>query len=210
MTAFGERLYILAKEAFGDVDTREEAAKAIVQHEMINSFIDGLKHDSVKFRIMRSEPVTFEAALTLALNEQSLRRRFEVRNSHHISEGKYEKPVHKSDGRVEVPMDISHMRKRTCPYCAKSHNGPCRNRINAVNTYQTRQGNLCYRCGSSDHFINRCPQNTNNRYERRDFSQNQTSMLRGSINQNGPRTPRNDHRSFQNPRYTQGRQAQGN
>ena len=208
VTAFGERLYILAKEAFADVDLREEAAKNIIQHEMINSFIDGLKHDAVKFRIMRSEPATFDEALTLALNEQSLRRRFEVRNSHHIAENRYEKRTSHNEGRVEVPMDISHLRKRVCPRCNRSHNGPCRSRINAVNAPQSRPNNVCYTCGAGDHFANRCPQNQHRRQQAGGFAQNQ--MRVGRSNQNGSRPPRNDQRHFQNNRYAQGRNAQGN
>ena len=86
VSGFSERLYNIAKDAFVGVDTDNREANNLIQKELINHFIDGLKHDAVKYRIMRNAPTTFQEALDMALTEQNLRRRFEVRNNREIGE----------------------------------------------------------------------------------------------------------------------------
>ena len=134
VSAYSGRMYNIAKDAFLEVDPANAEAKLIIEREIINHFIDGLKHASVKYRIMRANPSTFDEASKLALEEQNLRRRFEVRNGMPIIEPRINHnrnhvqhmipqavPI-----RTEENMDISHLRTRRCPNCLREHRGQCR------------------------------------------------------------------------------------
>ena len=52
----------------------------IYRHQLVGFFIDGLKHDYMKLKVMRHNPRNLEAALDIAIEEQNLRKRFELRN----------------------------------------------------------------------------------------------------------------------------------
>ena len=45
---------------------------------MIGFFVDGLYHDFLKMTVMHDNPNTFQGAVTVAMNEQSLSRRFNL------------------------------------------------------------------------------------------------------------------------------------
>ena len=51
----------------------------IVQQQLINAFIDGLAYDYLKMKVMRENPQTLEGAVGIAMKEQNLRKRFNLR-----------------------------------------------------------------------------------------------------------------------------------
>lgn len=129
VSVYSGRMYNIAKDAFVDIDPTNAEAKRLIEQELIEFFVDGLKTDSVKYRIMRQSPSTFDEASRIALEEQNLRRRFEVRNGTPIRE--HYEGRHRNQERfqptnnVEIPMDISHLRHNQCPKCLRKHQGPC-------------------------------------------------------------------------------------
>lgn len=66
--------------------------------------MDGLLHDSLKMKLMRDNPNTFQAAVNTALQEQNLRRRFNLRTN----QGE-------RLGRRDAPMEADHMRHSRHP-----------------------------------------------------------------------------------------------
>ena len=156
VSAFGGRVYNVAKDAFTEYDPNQRETRKLIENEMIISFVDGLSNDSIKLRIMRSQPDTFEAALDLALNEQSLQRRFDARNPSN-SERRWD--IKDKDRRQIEPMEISHLRRRTCPLCFKPHSGPCRANMTVQNNKR------CFNCGSDRHLARECTKISRNASE---------------------------------------------
>ncbi len=89
---FAERLLTLAEDAFNDPNAQD-----VIEQQLIRFVIDGLYSDNLKMRIMRENPVRFQAAVLTAMQEQNLRKRFSLRTG-------------RPSGRTEVPMDIDHVR----------------------------------------------------------------------------------------------------
>ena len=157
---YAEKLYALAQEAF----STQQGGLAAVENQMIGFFTDGLYHDFLKMKVMRDNPTTFQNAVTVAMNEQNLRQRFNLRSSSDASI------------RKEEPMEIGHLRPKKCYKCQKpGHTAKnCRSvgthqhrgHVNAINevkgnhgyqarpSYQPRpsfQPRLCFKCNSPDH-----------------------------------------------------------
>ena len=68
---FTERILSLGRESF-PVGTDRQT----VECQLIGLFIDGLAQDSLKMKMRRDNPITFQAAVNTALQEQNLRKRF--------------------------------------------------------------------------------------------------------------------------------------
>ena len=164
---YAERLFALAQEAFAN----QQGALAAVENQMIGFFVDGLHHDYLKMKVMRENPDKFQTAVTVAMNEQNLRQRFNLRSNPHTANP----PVRK-----EEPMEIGHMRPRKCYKCHKvSHIAKnCRSKghVNAVNeshpqkSYHKfprdgRQSMLCYYGNQLGHFKRECPHHRINQLE---------------------------------------------
>ena len=110
-----------------------------------------------------------QQAVRAALNEQNLRKRFQIRS------GREYGPVRRHDeSRAEEPMDVDHYRPpRRCFKCNKkghvaancrSNYGPRTNRVNAVNTPQKQSNGrqypksdiVCWHCGKKGHTRRNC------------------------------------------------------
>ena len=156
---FAERLFALAQEAFAG----QQGGLAAVENQMIGFFVDGLQHDYLKMKILHDNPNTFQAAVTVAMNEQNLCKRFDLRSASSASI------------RTEEPMEIGHLQPRRCYKCNKTghiaKNCPkSQGRINTVTepkrgdqrpTSRSNNG-LCYHCHNPGHFKRDCPQRRNN------------------------------------------------
>ena len=153
---FAERLLALGEEAF------EGQGQNAVQTQLIGYFIDGLYQDSMKMKVMRANPQTFNDAVRVATNEQNLRKRFQLRTGHNSRE--------EYDVRSErEPMEVDHYRPTNrCFYCkGKGHTiENCRlrkqkqGRVNAVREPQVRNRRnvICYRCREPGHIARECQQ----------------------------------------------------
>lgn len=115
---FAERLLTLAEDAFNDPNAQ---AQDVIEQQLVGFFIDGLCYDNLKMRIMRENPNRFQAAVLAAMQEQNLRKRFNLRT------GRFSE-------RTEEPMDVDHIRPKRCFKCSKTGHlaRTCRVQVNSA------------------------------------------------------------------------------
>jgi hypothetical protein len=75
---YGERFLKVAELAYPDAHMHKET-KDFIQKQLVDVFCDGLYFDYLRMKVLREQPRTFDAALALAMREQNLRRRFNMR-----------------------------------------------------------------------------------------------------------------------------------
>lgn len=144
---YSERLIDMAVDAFAEQFSSHEGRRA-VEPQLIGYFQDGLYNDVIKMRVMRMNPRTLQAAVTIAMEEQNLRKRFELRKGdvddnrppktksnftsppfYNATSFNYQPaPVHAPISspspanmeREETPMEVDHIRpSKRCERCAK-------------------------------------------------------------------------------------------
>jgi len=87
-----------------------------VQRQLIGYFTDGLCYDYLQVKIMQENPTTLQAAITLAVTEQNLRKRFQIR-----SDRDYGSQSHQSTGQFGEPMEVDHIKPmKKCQFCQSS------------------------------------------------------------------------------------------
>ncbi|MES9879658.1 MAG: hypothetical protein ABW185_02110 [Sedimenticola sp.] len=159
---YAERLVAVGEDAF------EGQARDAVDRQLIGYFIDGLYQDNLKMRIMRDNPTTMQQAITVATNEQNLRKRFNLRTGRdmgtNIDDGVQQREM------GHQPMEIDHFRRQDlrCSYCNKRghqiRDCRARKRGNQVNAANIRRVNprstsqvRCFECGNQGHYARECP-----------------------------------------------------
>lgn len=165
---YAERLLALARDAFEGQDGNNVA----VERQLIGFFADGLHHDYLRIKVMRDNPTTFQQAVRSALNEQNLRKRFQLRSGREFGRDR------QSSGRQDEPMEVDHYRPpRRCFKCHRQGHtaANCRQRtverqsVNAVNNESEQNANklrrrpniVCYRCHKVGHIRAECNQRDN-------------------------------------------------
>ena len=73
---FAERLMGLAQEAFANQD----GGLQVVEPQLIGFFTDGPLQDTLKLKVMRDNPNTLQGPITIAMADQTLRKRLELRS----------------------------------------------------------------------------------------------------------------------------------
>ena len=158
---FAERILALYPEAYPNAGAHEET-KDLIQGQLTNFFIDGLRDTGLKVKLMRESPKTLTAAVNTAMTEQNLRKRFSLRSSYAPEDVGPE------------PMEIDRVRTpKRCYICRKPGHfaKDCkRGRINAVNypppSSPIRRNNenpdwkanmTCWSCGQKGHLRRECP-----------------------------------------------------
>ena len=153
---YGERMLSLARDAFEGQD----ATQVAVQRQLIGFFVDGLYHDYLRIKVMRENPTTFEDAVRSALNEQNLRKRFQMRSGREFG-----RPQH-DQSRQEIPMEVDHLRpSKRCFKCNRKGHVAARCRVRParqVNAIDRRprphnKDIICWHCGQKGHVRARCP-----------------------------------------------------
>ena len=105
---YAERLFALGEDAF------EGQADDAIQRQLDGYFIEGLCDDGMKIKVMRENPDTFNAAVTITSKEQSLQKRFQLRL------GQTKNETASSNIQGHVPMEVDHARNKGECYFAKS------------------------------------------------------------------------------------------
>lgn len=72
---FAERIIDLAEEAFNTIDLTDK----LIQMQLKDAFLDGIRDDAVARKIIRQRPVTLEGALTIAVAEHLTTKTFDLR-----------------------------------------------------------------------------------------------------------------------------------
>lgn len=146
--------------------------KCLLTADLIGFFADGLHHDYLRIKVMRDNPTTFQQAVRSALNEQNLRKRFQLRSGREFGRDR------QSSGRQDEPMEVDHYRPpRRCFKCHRQgHTATnCRQRtverksVNTVNNESEQNANrlrrrpniVCYRCHKLGHIRAECNQRDN-------------------------------------------------
>ena len=75
---YSERLLRIAEDAYPT--PYDERDHHLVQKQLIDIFCDGLCFDYLRMKVLRENPDSFEKALEIAMREQNLRKRFNLRS----------------------------------------------------------------------------------------------------------------------------------
>ena len=153
---FVEYLRDVGYDAFPTSTRLEES---IVEHQLIDVFITGLKDRNIARKLLREGKETLDENLKIAVTEQDLGRKYQVRfgSDQGRTEVKKTTTTEWVDPRHE-PMDVSHIRSKdtnatkdvTCYGCHQKGN------------YQDGCPNkdvVCYACNQVGHYSNYCPSN---------------------------------------------------
>jgi len=165
---YAERLLSVAEDAYptpGD--------QAVVEHQLINIFIDGLCQDYLKFNVLRDDPKTFQDAVSSAAREMSIRKRFAFRQEIPPKTKPKSRPVIPYENRDVTPMEVDHHRPKRCFKCKKT--GHCAKDCRVRNVQAVQRVNLnppqsgitssnisreirCWECGEMGHIRRYYPQ----------------------------------------------------
>ena len=74
--SFYERILELARDTFVNADLNQPAYAI----QLIDIFTDGLRDNDIARHVIRQQPATLPNALTAAMNEQAMQKRFQTRN----------------------------------------------------------------------------------------------------------------------------------
>ena len=156
--SFAERLLDLAEDAYPD----EDLASPIIQRQLSDIFVEHLLDSDMSVRIARKEKVTLTENLELAIKEQNLQRKFQVRyDNRPLGQPKrsaqQQRPQQQpqqlqewSDPRDIEPMEIDSIRHAgyRCYGCFK---------VGHLRDDCPNKDVQCHRCQQFGHFRTECP-----------------------------------------------------
>ena len=171
---FSERFLRVAEDAFPE-NPCNETAKNILEKQLVDIFCDSLYHDYLRLKLMREDPQDYESAVSIAMNEQNLRKRFALRSGSeetnydlqtntpyphqsYVDEARntHQNITHFSqmtDSRNIEPMDVDHLRRNLCYKCKRTGHKPqdCpQNRGRNDRQTTPRLGNRNYRVAAAN------------------------------------------------------------
>ena len=76
-----------------------------VERQLIGFFVECLHHDYLRMKVMRDNSNNFQYAVQAALNEQNLRKQFQIRSG-----CQYGRVQRYDEGLTEEQMDVDHYR----------------------------------------------------------------------------------------------------
>ena len=128
---FSERLINLANNSFLGQDVNSD----YVDRETLHIFTDGLLSDSLRYRLMKLAPKTLNEAIQIAIQEETLKKRFDLRTN--TNADRHITSQHNASGNQAPLIEI-----------------PSRNQQNFEHI-------KCYHCGIYGHKLADCPNNEN-------------------------------------------------
>ena len=75
-----EKFIQIAKDAYPSVEGHEEV-QTLIQKQLLDMFCDGLCHDFIRLKILKGDPKSLREAYEIALSEQNLHKRFNIRSN---------------------------------------------------------------------------------------------------------------------------------
>ena len=187
---FSERLISLADDSF----LGQPISSEMVENHLIQIFIEGLREDSLKIKLMRANPRSLQEAIDIALAEENLKKRFNLRRNPNHFHNYYND---------EESMEIDHARPiRRCRKCNTFHSkfSACNDgKILSVdsnifkNKHDQREPITCWHCNKTGHIKRNCfllQNSQNNPKQQQPHRQhNYQQSLQKQIYQNNPRKP---------------------
>ena len=132
---FSERFLLIAEDAYPPSACSNETARQVVEKQLVDIFCDSLYYDHLRIKVMREDQQDFESAVDIAMNEQNLRKRFQLRsggdaiqtsiNNQIVTPYQIDPPCStpntqlyrsqwSADCRDIEPIDIGHLRRKFC------------------------------------------------------------------------------------------------
>ena len=144
---YSERLLRVAEDAYPQSCQADKYSYELVQKQLLDIFCDGLFHDYLRMKVMRANSKTISEGVEVAIQEQNLRKRFNLRSHNNQA------PLlttQEMDTRLIEPMEIDNFRNVKCFKCFdfghSAQNCPniaCQNRLH-VNATDDRLTDTCY------------------------------------------------------------------
>ena len=171
---YAERVVTLASEAYENFDQGLD----LIDHQLIGTYIEGLIDESIKFRLLRLAPTTFQDTVTAAKREQDYHIRCRLHKDNRPTERDNRPMLDCNEN-----MEIDHLRRGLfCQFCKRTNHSSadCRNRRYHINEVRSNNNHHYYQP--------RIPQNnarqwgqshdTNTRYQRNNYDDRRTSPPR--------------------------------
>lgn len=138
---FGERVREMAEIAFEGHDLDDD----IVARQVIDIFVDGLLKENIARKVLIGAPISLSQAVSLAVKEQMMQQKLELRFTHRRGEEEME------IGEVIKEKD-THERRQACFGCGKLGH-----RIRECKTKRKNTQNIqCYNCSNWGHIAKQC------------------------------------------------------
>ncbi|MCF1458970.1 MAG: retrotransposon gag domain-containing protein [Shewanella sp.] len=102
---YAERLISLAEDAYQEAANTTELGQ--IERQLVGYFTDGLYYDFLKMKVMRDNPERLQTAVGIAMQEQNVRKRFNLRTGRDF------------EGRREEPMEVDASKPKRCQLCRK-------------------------------------------------------------------------------------------
>lgn len=151
---YAERLIGVAEQAWPDADLNE----ALISRQLTDAFVDGLTDNAVARRVLRDNPATFNEAVQVAVYEQNLNRKIQLRNRAEPKFRSFRPPKYEKGERSEEPMEVDSFRGR-CYKCDKpGHRAiECKTKPKPKSVFETTKVRLtCFKCGQEGHRLSTC------------------------------------------------------
>ena len=154
--AFSERMLELAEEAFPPADMNHN----MVQRQLVDIFIDGVKDNSIAKRLIRMGPATLQAAVRVALEEQVTARQYQMRRREEPMEvdsaSKSSRLDHVEESLADLTKELKEVlaltRARTEPNAAPAGQGTGQSVRKTAKSHRTPDGRIkCFYCDWPGH-----------------------------------------------------------
>ena len=163
---YAERIHRLSQDAYSESDMLGAGSRALAQRQLVSYFIDGLLDVGIKLKLMRRSPADLDEALSIAMEEATLIKRFQLRNPRHTNSGHPRTTPHPvAPEPMDEPMEVDHVRPRQHRFSQFRRSQP-QYRQNApqqrhrapqwAEVHAVENEKRCYFCNALGHFKRDC------------------------------------------------------